>query len=64
VYASDAVCASTVPNADCDCSAGDDRGVANDVGVDVVNVRLKKICLYNLVEVREMHGGDSESYTR
>jgi len=35
-----AVCASTVANADCDCSASDDRGVANDIGDDAVNVRL------------------------
>jgi len=35
-----AVCASTVANADCDCSASDDRGVANDVDDDAVNVRI------------------------
>jgi len=35
-----AVGASTVANADCDCSTGDDRGVANVVGDDAVNIRL------------------------
>ena len=33
-------CASAIANADCDCSAGDDWGVADGDGDDTVNVRL------------------------